>query len=97
MNGLTEAAIVAMVPGIVELTKRMGLPTRFAGVAAIVTATVLTALRDLRVDGGGPGSLAQWLLGGLTLGLAAAGLYSQTRQLPGFAVDQDASSSSSSS
>jgi hypothetical protein len=79
---VTDVAIVALVPGIVEVAKRLGLPARWAGVAAIAAATALVALRDLALSGGASGSLARWLLAGLVQGLAAAGLYSQARQVP---------------
>ncbi|MGH2559978.1 MAG: hypothetical protein ACRDJH_13000 [Thermomicrobiales bacterium] len=79
---MTDVAIVALVPGIVELAKRLGLPSRWAGLAAVVAATALVALRDLALGDGHGGSLARWLLAGVVYGLAAAGLYSQARQLP---------------
>ena len=82
--------IVALVLGLVEVAKRAGLPTRFAGLAAVASATALVALADLAGSGdaaaqrlGVPlGTAAGWLLGGVVYGLAAAGLYSQARRLP---------------
>jgi hypothetical protein len=82
MELLSDAAIVAIVPGLVEVAKRAGLPARYAGLMAIAVATALVALRDVALHDGTPGSVARWLLGGLVYGLAAAGLYSQARQLP---------------
>jgi hypothetical protein len=79
---LSDAAIVAVVPGLVEVAKRAGLPARYAGLLAIGLATALVALRDLALQGGTPGELARWLLSGVVYGLAAAGLYSQARHLP---------------
>lgn len=84
MDDWSDAMIVAVVPGMVEVAKRAGLPVRWSGVAAMVAATVLIALRDLgqgqAVDGAGIAALAaSWLLQGIVLGLAAAGLYSQAR------------------
>ena len=84
------APIVALVPGVVELAKHVGLPTRYAGLAAVVGATALVALADLAVVRSGSGSVrddpfavvAGWLLAGIVYGLAAAGLYSQARRLP---------------
>jgi hypothetical protein len=80
----SDAMIVAVVPGIVEVAKRAGLPVRWSGVAAIMAASVLVALRDL--GRGGPLAFprivalaAWWVLQGIMLGLAAAGLYSQAR------------------
>ena len=78
------APIVALVPGVVEIAKRAGLPVRWAGLAAIVAATALVALADLARDGSVTGSVAGWLLAGVVYGLAAAGLYSQARLLPGW-------------
>lgn len=84
MNEWSDAMIVAVVPGMVEVAKRAGLPVRWSGVAAMVAATVLIALRDL--GHGEPVTrasfaalAASWLLQGVVLGLAAAGLYSQAR------------------
>ena len=83
---ISGAPIVALVPGLVELAKRAGLPTRWAGAAAVVFATALVALVDL-ARRGDPGSSpvalgAGWFLAGVVYGLAAAGLYSQARRLP---------------
>ncbi|MGB3328308.1 MAG: hypothetical protein WBA46_05085 [Thermomicrobiales bacterium] len=75
--------LVAIVPALVELAKRLGLPARWAGLAAIVMATVLLACGDIALgEMGGDAArwlvrVATWLLGGLVYGLAAAGLYSQ--------------------
>jgi NaMN:DMB phosphoribosyltransferase len=84
MDDWSDAMIVAVVPGMVEVAKRAGLPVRWSGMAAMVAATVLIALRDLGqgqpVDGARIAALAaSWLLQGIVLGLAAAGLYSQAR------------------
>ncbi|HEY8447621.1 MAG TPA: hypothetical protein VIL01_11000 [Thermomicrobiales bacterium] len=81
MEGWSDAAVVAIVPGLVEVAKRVGLPATWAGVAAIVAATILVGLRDLALGAGATGSIARWLLTGVTLGLAAAGLYSQVRRI----------------
>lgn len=84
---LTGVPILVVVPALVELAKRAGLPVRFAGLAAIGWATALCALAALA--GMGPAmptgeSVARWLLGGIVYGLAAAGLYSQRQIiLPG--------------
>ncbi len=84
MEEWSDAMIVAVVPGIVEVAKRAGLPVRWSGVASIIAACALIALRDL---GGGDyrgastfvARAAWWMLHGMLLGLAAAGLYSQAR------------------
>ncbi len=75
--------LVVVIPALVEIAKRQGLPDRFAGLAAIVIGTVLLVLGDLALGLGGssnavwPVRIATWLLGGIVYGLAAAGLYSQ--------------------
>lgn len=75
--------LVVIVPALVELAKRQGLPSRWSGLAAIAIATVLLAIGDVALGetGGDAGRwlvrIATWLLGGLVYGLAAAGLYSQ--------------------
>ncbi len=85
------APVAMLAPGLVELTKRAGLPARWAGLAAIGWATLLVALADLSgllggapgLPGGGPDEAWRralgWLLMGIVYGLAAAGLYSQAR------------------
>lgn len=85
MEAWSDAMIVAVVPGIVEVAKRAGLPVRWSGAAAIVTACALVALRDLArgahlATAAIPAVVAWWVLQGILLGLAAAGLYSQARQ-----------------
>lgn len=71
--------LIVIVPAIVQIAKANGLPSRLAGPAAIVTATVLVALGDLALASpAGPlgQRLAGWLVGGIVYGLAAAGFYS---------------------
>lgn len=83
---IAGAPVVALVPGLVEIAKRAGIPTRFAGLTAIAIATLLVALADLTVAANSsqplPRLVAGWLLAGIVYGLAAAGLYSQAQQLP---------------
>ena len=80
--------IVVLTPGLVEVLKRIGLPARYAGLAAIGCAALLAALADIAgLEGPGAGAepgvrVAAWLLAGIVYGLAAAGLYSQTRAWP---------------
>jgi hypothetical protein len=80
--------LIVVTPALVEMGKRMGMPVRYAGLAAMLTAMVLLACGDLALDGtppveGVPGMAARWLLRGVVYGLAAAGLYSQGRQISG--------------
>ena len=83
MQGMTDAVIVGIVPAVVEAAKRAGLPVKYAGIAAILVATVIVALIDLSGESNSTGSYARWLLGGLVHGLAGIGLYSQAQRLPG--------------
>ena len=80
---VTGISITIMTPALVEVAKHLGLPVRWAGFAAMVFAIVLLAMGDIAL-GTVPDSaiVARWILGGMVYGLAAAGLYSQTR-LPG--------------
>jgi hypothetical protein len=78
---LTEAVVVALVPGIVEIAKRVGLSTRYAGLAAIVAATAVIALSDLATSASNAGEAASWLVRGVIAGLASAGLYSQATRI----------------
>lgn len=77
---ITGVSILIVTPALVEVAKQIGLPVRWAGIAAIVFATVLVILGDIA---GGVSFearlLAKWAIGGVVYGLAAAGLYSQTR------------------
>lgn len=79
--------IVVLTPGLVAVLKKSGLPTRYAGVAAIVCAALLAALADL-AGIAAPGAdlppaarLATWAFAGIVYGLAAAGLYTQGKSL----------------
>jgi hypothetical protein len=74
--------LLVLVPALVELAKRHGLPVRYAGGAAVTLAIALLALGDLalgtRLDSGEiVTTAARWIIGGVIYGLAAAGLYSQ--------------------
>lgn len=81
MDPLTDGVVIALVPGLVEIAKRAGLPTRFAGIAAIAAATSIFALNDLAVADGNAGAVAGWIVKGVIAGLASAGLYSQAVRL----------------
>jgi hypothetical protein len=77
-NLLAGVPLVIIVPPLVQLAKGHGLPARFAGLAAIICATVLLALASLGLNGSfALHDLARWLIGGIVYGLAAVGLYSQ--------------------
>jgi hypothetical protein len=70
--------ISVIVPAVVELLKQLGLPVRFAGVAAVAVAAIVLGLVQLRADAI-YGGLAAWALLSLVYGLAAAGMYSQAK------------------
>jgi hypothetical protein len=79
---LAGVPLMVVVPALVELAKRQGMPTRYAGLAAIAFATVLLALAGFALDPHlEPADPARWLVGGIVYGLAAAGLYSQRATL----------------
>jgi len=80
MELVVDAAVIGIVPGVVEIAKRAGLPTRFAGVAAVVAATIFITLSDVAQSGDVAGSFASWVLRGIVTGLAASGLYSQAKR-----------------
>ena|SRR5680860_216560 len=83
--------LVVIVPALVELAKRQGMPVRYAGLAAIAISTALLTLAGIAVnDAIGAGDLARWAIGGIVYGLAAAGLYSQRNTLTGESPDSRA-------
>lgn len=77
---ITGVSILIVTPALVEVAKQLGLPIRLAGIAAIVLAITLVILGDIAngVDFDRR-TVARWIIGGIVYGLAAAGLYSQTR------------------
>ena len=78
---VSGVGITVLVPALVELAKRLGMPTRYAGLASIVAAGLVLGLVQLQSNtqfGGAAG----WLLLSLVYGLAAAGFYSQVHKLP---------------
>jgi len=71
--------LVVIVPALVELAKRLGLPTAYAGLASIASSALILGLVALQTDAH-LGSWATWLLTSIVYGLAASGLYSQVRE-----------------
>lgn len=80
---LDDIAIIALVPGLVEVAKRLGMPTRFAGLAAILSAVAMVGLSELGSGATPIAGAARSIVLGLVYGLAASGLYSQVQRLPG--------------
>ena len=81
MDDLAGVAGLPLVMGLVEVAKRLGLSSRWAPALAVALGTGLCL--GYRAALGLPtgDAWAQAALNGLTLGLAAAGLYSGTRAL----------------
>lgn len=77
---ITGVSILIVTPALVEVAKQLGLPVRLAGLAAMAFAVALVILGDIAsgTEISTP-VVARWLIGGIVYGLAAAGLYSQTR------------------
>ncbi len=71
--------LVVIVPALVELAKRLGLPTAYAGLASILGSALILGLVSLQADAL-LGGWATWLLTSIVYGLAASGLYSQVRE-----------------
>jgi hypothetical protein len=65
--------------GVVQVLKEAGLPTRYAGVAALATGVLAGLL--VRLSGIGDGPLALASLTGAIAGLSAAGAWSGARAL----------------
>jgi hypothetical protein len=77
---ISGVGITVLVPALVELAKRSGLPTRYAGLASVLAAGLVLGLLQLQANAD-VGGAASWLLLSLVYGLAAAGFYSQVRKL----------------
>lgn len=77
--------LIIVIPSIIQITKQNGLPSRLAGPASIIAATLLLALGDVALassDGPLGQRFATWLIGGIVYGLAASGFYSLTPPRP---------------
>lgn len=72
-----DVMIVALVPGLIEVAKRTGLPSRYAAVAALALAISIAVLSHAATNPGpvSVATLAGLVLTGLVNGLAAIGLY----------------------
>lgn len=77
---LTGVSITIVTPALVEVAKELGLPVKFAGLTAMVVAMLLLMFGNIaNGEAVTPAAIARWMLGGMVYGLAAAGLYTQTR------------------
>lgn len=61
-----QIELVPLVTGLVEMVKRLGLPSRFCAILSLLLGVILVIARKQTVDG---------VLEGLVVGLAASGLY----------------------
>lgn len=78
-----DVAIVPLIMGVVELLKRLGLPAKFAALASAILGIIVGLVYV------SPGDVAKGILVGLSLGLAASGLYSGTKNtIEGFTEGQ---------
>ncbi len=68
-----EVAIIPLIIGVTELVKRMGLPDKYAAILAAVLGVVIGLVYIA------PADPPRAVLVGLSLGLAASGLYSGTK------------------
>lgn len=78
---LTTVPVLVIVTALVEAGKRAGLPSKYAGLAAVglgILLTLLVAAAEGSLGEQGT-RLAAWVLSGIVTGLAASGLYSQAR------------------
>lgn len=77
---LTGVSITIVTPALVEIVKQLGLPVKFAGIAAVLIAMILLAFGNVaNGESTTLAAVARWMIGGMVYGLAAAGLYTQTR------------------
>lgn len=68
-----DVAIIPFIVAFVELTKRLGLPVKFCGLAAAVIGMLIGVFYLF------PANILQGILVGAAMGLGASGLYSTTK------------------
>lgn len=73
--GFDDAALVAVITGLVELAKQSGFPKRFTPVLALALGIAAGVFYV------SPGDLAAGILSGVVMGLAAVGLYSGPKNI----------------
>lgn len=76
MQTLDDAAVIALIPGLVLMLRRTGLPARLETAAMVAGGVLLVCLADLATGTTDltTATVAGWVLTGLIDGLAAAGL-----------------------
>jgi len=65
-----DIAIVPLIVGLVELVKKLGLPSKFCPVVSVILGVIIGLVYI------SPNDIAQGVLVGVSLGLSAVGLYS---------------------
>ncbi len=68
-----DVLIVPFIVGIVELVKKLGLPSKFCPVVSVILGVIIGLVYI------SPNDIAQGILVGASLGLSAVGLYSGTK------------------
>lgn len=69
---LDVTVVVALILGIVEMSKRLGLPSKWSPVLSLVLGVAYSFTL-------GEGAAAELIVEGIVLGLTASGLYSGTK------------------
>jgi hypothetical protein len=79
LNGITLLGIpaVILVPVIVQGIKALGLPVRWAGIAALIVGLTVAGLAEIVTAWPSITPFVRFVVAGVLLGLAAAGSYSQ--------------------
>jgi hypothetical protein len=79
INAITLLGIpaIVLVPVLVEGLKAMGLPARWAGLAAVVVGLAVAGLAEAVNAWPAVTPFVRFLVAGLLLGFASAGVYSQ--------------------
>ncbi|HEX8599124.1 MAG TPA: hypothetical protein VF952_11485 [Chloroflexia bacterium] len=85
LNGLTLLGIpaVVIVPLLVQGLKALGLPGRWAGVAALMVGLAVAGMIEAVSVWPGVTPVVRFIVAGLLLGLASSGSYSQFRSING--------------
>ena len=76
MQTLDDAAVIALIPGLVLMLRRTGLPARLETAAMVAGGVLLVCLADLAAGATAlsTATVAGWVLTGLIDGLAAPSL-----------------------
>ncbi len=85
LNGLTLLGIpaVVIVPLVVQGFKALGLPVRWAGVAALLVGLAVAGMIEAVSAWPSVTPIVRFIVAGLLLGLASSGSYSQFRSIRG--------------